>query len=93
MLAELMSETDDEKRSGPGVVVSARDLDGRVRLILDDVSPDGQNPVQNWKKRFFFTWIELELAEFESGQASDEFYRDLGRMVAVRLHARRTVGA
>ncbi len=65
--------------------------DGRIRFILDDVSPEEDNPVRKWKKTFLFTWTDLEMEAFASGEAPDEFYCELGRMVAVRNHARRAV--
>ena len=85
-------ETDDGIRTNGGVVCSLRDLgDGRIRLVLDDVSNKEMNTKCDWSHEVVFTWKDYDLSAIENHELSERELADFGynllaRLVAIRSH-------
>ena len=79
-------ETDDGIRGNSGVVCSLRDIgDGKVRLILDDVSNSSSSTKGDWKHEVVFTWKDYDKKEIEEYELSDKELADFGYNLLVRL--------
>jgi len=86
---------DDQKRGSEGVVCSIQTLeDGRLRIVMDDVSnlsAHGQGP---WEHRVLVTWKDYDIAELEDLESLSETelagfgHYLLARLIAV--HCTRT---
>ena len=79
-------ETDDGLRGRSGVVCSLRDIgDGKVRLILDDVSNTSSSTKDDWKHEVVFTWKDYEKKKIEEYELSDKELADFGYNLLARL--------
>ena len=78
-------EADDGKRGRSGVVCSLRDLgNGRLRVVLDDVSNSEGSTKGNWSHEVVFTWKDYDAAKIENQELSDKELAELGFNVLVR---------
>lgn len=79
-------ETDDGKRGNSGVVCCLRDLgNGRVRLVLDDVSNPEFSTKGKWNHEVVFTWKDYDFSQIENQELSDKELADFGFNLLVRL--------
>lgn len=79
-------ETDDGKRGNNGVVCSLRDLgNGRVRLVLDDVSNPEFSTRGKWSHEVVFTWKDYDFSKIENQEFSEKELADFGFNLLVRL--------
>jgi hypothetical protein len=79
-------ETDDGKRGNSGVVCSLRDLgNGRVRLVLDDVSNPEFSTKGKWSHEVVFTWKDYDFSKIENQELSEKELADFGFNLLVRL--------
>ena len=82
-------EMDDQKRGSEGVVCSIQTLEnGRLRIVMDDVSNRdgfGQGP---WEHRVLVTWKDYEATELEDLESlSEAELAGFGHYLLARLMA------
>lgn len=81
-------DTDDGQRPRMGVVVTLLDIgDGRIRLIMDDVSSDDLRRETSWKHEWFFTRMQFDSEATDEMRLSADTYRAIGESVMARLLA------
>jgi hypothetical protein len=83
------SSVDDQRRGTGGVVCSIRTLlDGKLRIVLDDVdntSPPAKGP---WRHRVLVTWKDYEPEELRTLETvPEEELAAFGHYVLARLMA------
>ena len=82
-------EFDDKKRSKSGSAICLRDMgNGKSRIFLDDVVADkNKNPI-TWKYDCFYTFTpELDNAEIDDMNLTEEQFQNIGVAVVARLLA------
>jgi hypothetical protein len=79
---------DNGLRSTRGVVACLTPaVDGKTRLVLDDVKSDRErNPVA-WTPAAPFTWKEFDLAELKDQRLSERELAQIGENLLLRLLA------
>jgi hypothetical protein len=84
---------DDQIRPSWGLGIFVRIVDGRVRIILDDLqrmqNKTGSHP--QWEMWAFFTHCDVTSLSSTMGDLSKEDYEALGRTVIARLAAHLSV--
>jgi len=82
-------EYDDKIRSKLGTVVCLRDMgNGKSRLFFDDVKADKQENPISWEFDCFYTFTpELENAEIDFMNLTNERFQEIGEAVVARLLA------
>lgn len=81
-----MADVDDAIRSENGVVVCLRTtVNGKSRLIFDDVKGDSSlNPVA-WSLSGFYTWREYSDEDLDQMKLSKCDYQEIGENLVARL--------
>lgn len=80
-------ERDDGVRQGYALGISlARKPGGVLRLVLDDLKLKGSLPTE-WRRRSFFTYIDIDEVLATSFRLSQGQYRAIGELVVARLLA------
>ena len=64
-----------------------------LRLVFDDLIADRDNEGYSWRRRSFFTHIDLSEAEARSHQLGEDQYRAIGEAVMARLVALRELAS
>lgn len=85
-------EKDDGARQGLALGISlARKPGGVLRLVLDDLKLRSGSPVE-WRKRSFFTYIDIDEELAADFKLDKEQYRAIGELVLARLLALNELG-
>jgi hypothetical protein len=83
-------EADDDIRSNQGVVCCLRELgEGKLRLVMDDVSNESKTTSGPWEHSVLFTWQDFEELEIMELELSEKKLAEIGLNVLVRLVALR----
>jgi len=87
-------EMDDQKRGAAGVVCSMHVLpNGKLRVVMDDVTNSGKPGQGPWEHRVLVTWKDYEPAELEHlDSLSESELAGFGHYVLARLVAVRNAG-
>lgn len=64
-----------------------------LRLVLDDLIADRDGEGGAWRRRSFFTHIDLPAVQARSHQLAEDQYRAIGEAVMARLIALLEVGS
>jgi len=80
---------DDNIRSKLGIAVCLRDMgNGKSRLFFDDVTADKDGNPINWEFDCFYTFTpELDNAEIDVMNLTDNRFQEIGKVVVARLLA------
>jgi hypothetical protein len=86
--------TDDQKRGSTGVVCSVHALsNGKLRVVMDDVTNSGTSGRGPWQHRALVTWKDYEPADLENVETiSEAELAAFGHYMLTRLVAARTAG-
>ncbi len=83
-------EADDSIRSDSGVVCCLRELgDGKLRLVLDDLSNKSKTTSGPWEHIVVFTWQDFPEQEIMELKVSEKKLAEFGFNVLARLVALR----
>jgi len=81
-------ETDDGVRGSSGVVCSLRDIgNGKLRLVLDDVSNKNKTTKEKWGHEVVFTWKDYDSKIIENNELPDKELVDIAYNLIARLSA------
>ena len=81
---------DSGKRPDFGVGVFAVPIEGKIRIVVDDLRRRAEpDPLPVWEMMAFVTHSDCETARFFAHSLSAEQYETLGRLLVARLAALR----
>ena len=88
-------EMDDQKRGPEGVVCSIQSLEnGKLRIVMDDVSNTGGSSKGPWEHRVLVTWKDYEATELKNLESlSESELAGFGHYLLARLMAVHDAGA
>ena len=80
---------DDGLRSTQGVVACLTPVvEGKTRLVFDDVVSDREIQPREWTPAALFTWKELDFAQLKDMKLSERELARIGENLLLRLLAR-----
>jgi len=84
-----ISEISDTRvRSATGVVACLTPIvDGKTRLVFDDVRSDRESKPTAWTPTALFTWKELDFAQLQKLQFNERELAQIGENLLIRLLA------
>jgi len=85
-------ETDDKIRGCSGVVCSLRDIgNGKIRLILDDVSKKNKSTNEKWEHEVVFTWNDYKSKDIMENKLTNKELINIAHNLIARLSSQENI--